>query len=83
MTLLPMKSPKNAPKECSDNLRWSKVRPTSQGFYFWRFNSWSETGIVRIIPMTSGLFADGDSLGRDMVDQWPGQWAGPIEEPAE
>lgn len=67
----------------SNTMRWSNRKPTEPGYYFWRYSRKAGMGVVRICLVAGRLYVDGDSCGNAMLDEWVGQWAGPIDEPTQ
>ena len=62
-------------------MKWIDSRPSKTGYYFWRYDNRAGSAVVRLWHLNGSLWVDGGSLGSKMVDDWPGQWAGPIAPP--
>jgi len=65
-------------------MKWTTKKPTTLGWYWWRYSKRSGHGAVRvqIFGPNQQLWVDGDGLGSALIDEWPGQWSDtPIPEP--
>jgi hypothetical protein len=58
-------------------MRWTKDKPTEQGWYWLKENSYLKPRIVRLTRHDGSLFVN----VWDPVGEKDGYWYGPIEEP--
>ncbi len=65
-------------------MKWTKEKPTQNGFYFWRKKDVDENALTVAVVRMSDRTAK--IIGCETVcciDDVGGEWAGPIQEPEE
>ena len=71
--------------ECIPRLKWTKEKPTGQGFYWFRGKWRSEEGdfeLGEVVEVSARLVVYIFHYeGGINIDRLEGEWAGPIEEP--
>lgn len=62
-------------------MNWTSDKPTVMGWYWFRENK-TDSKIVFVRDTGKRLLFGDGRLPSDL-DMWPGEWAGPIQKPAE
>lgn len=63
--------------------RWTTEQPKREGWYWFRKSNQHVWQILRVIidPDDDTLSISWSDGGKDWIENWTGQWSGPIKEP--
>ena len=67
------------------NNKWTKTTPTEEGYYWWRFNNLSDEYIVKVAisSITDELCVYNGVYASVEMEDYEGEWCGPITRPEE